>query len=212
MILIGQYDSPFVRRVAIALATYGMTFQHKPWSTFGDVDKVAKFNPLRRVPTLVTDDHIVMTDSAAILAVVDDMAGAGRASLARSGREGRELLRVCGFAAGVADKGVSLVYERALREATLPMWIERCSAQVAETLDLLEAERAGRPDPYLFGDRLSHADVMLDVMWTFITAALADDFDWSRWPALAGHAARCEGLAVFQAHNQPFKLTPPAGT
>jgi glutathione S-transferase len=51
MMLIGQYDSPFVRRVAIALKTYGLAYEHKPWSTFGDADQVAKFNPLRRVPT-----------------------------------------------------------------------------------------------------------------------------------------------------------------
>src|SRR5258707_11728444 len=48
MILIGQYDSPFVRRVAIALRLYGLAFQHRPWSTFGDADKIAPFNPLRR--------------------------------------------------------------------------------------------------------------------------------------------------------------------
>jgi glutathione S-transferase len=209
MILIGQYDSPFVRRVGIALTTYGMAFQHKAWSTFGDVDKVAKFNPLRRVPTLVTDDHIAVTDSTAILAVIDDMAGAGRASLTRSGREGREVARLCGFAGGVADKGVSLLYERELREAAFPMWVERCTIQIGETLDLLEAERAGRASPYLFGDALSHADVMLAVMWTFITAALSAEFDWAKWPALASHAARCEALPAFQAIYQPFKLTQP---
>ena len=41
MILIGQYDSPFVRRVAIALRLYAMPFEHRPWSTFGDADKIA---------------------------------------------------------------------------------------------------------------------------------------------------------------------------
>src|SRR2546423_11199557 len=53
MILIGQYDSPFTRRVAIALRLYGLAFEHRPWSTFGDADKIAPFNPLRRVPTLL---------------------------------------------------------------------------------------------------------------------------------------------------------------
>src|SRR3984893_4699173 len=56
MILIGQYDSPFVRRVAIALRLYGIGYEHRPWSTFGDADRIAAFNPLRRVPTLVLDD------------------------------------------------------------------------------------------------------------------------------------------------------------
>src|ERR1700704_6971270 len=53
MILIGQYDSPFTRRVAIALKLYGLAFEHRPWSTFGDADKIAPFNPLRRGAALV---------------------------------------------------------------------------------------------------------------------------------------------------------------
>jgi glutathione S-transferase len=50
MILIGQYDSPFVCRVAIALRLYALPFEHRPWSTFGDAEKITPFNPLRRVP------------------------------------------------------------------------------------------------------------------------------------------------------------------
>jgi glutathione S-transferase len=52
MTLIGQYDSPFVRRGAIVLRLYGLSFEHGPWSTFGDGEEIAPFNPLRRVPTL----------------------------------------------------------------------------------------------------------------------------------------------------------------
>jgi glutathione S-transferase len=204
MMLIGQYDSPFVRRVAIALTTYGLAFDHEPWSVFGDADKIAKFNPLRRVPTLVTDDRTVYADSAAILAVIDDLVGPERASLARRGEDGRDSLRISALASGVAEKGVSLIYERVLREAELPLWVDRCRLQIVETLDMLEAERSLRPTPYLFDDDLSHADVVLTTQWSFLTEALADAFDWDRWPALAAHAARCETLATFAAIRQRF--------
>jgi glutathione S-transferase len=206
MMLIGQYDSPFVRRVGIALTNYGLDFEHRPWSTFGDADRIAKFNPLRRVPTLVTDDRTVFTDSAAILAVVDDMVGPQRAVLARNGEDGRHLLRLAAMAAGVADKAVSLLYERVLREAAFPLWVERCRLQIGETLDLLEAERQVRPTRYLFDDGLSHADVMLTTMIGFISEALAGEFDWDRWPSLAAHAADCEALPVFGEIRQLFKL------
>ena len=53
MILIGQYDSPFVRRVGIALRHSGLPFEHRPWSVWRDAAKIAQFNPLRRVPTLL---------------------------------------------------------------------------------------------------------------------------------------------------------------
>lgn len=35
VILIGQYDSPFVRRVGIALRLYDLTYRHEPWSAWG---------------------------------------------------------------------------------------------------------------------------------------------------------------------------------
>ena len=72
VILIGQYDSPFVRRVGVALHTYGMTYDHWPWSTFGDADKLARYNPLRRVPTLVLEDGQVLIESSAILDFLDE--------------------------------------------------------------------------------------------------------------------------------------------
>ncbi|MGE3742596.1 MAG: glutathione S-transferase N-terminal domain-containing protein, partial [Geminicoccaceae bacterium] len=46
MILICQFDSPFVRRVGIALRLYGIPFAHRPWSTFGEGEKIVPYNPL----------------------------------------------------------------------------------------------------------------------------------------------------------------------
>jgi glutathione S-transferase len=67
MLLIGHYDSPFVRRIAVTLRTYGMAYDHEAWSTFGDADKIARHNPLRRVPTLVLDDGTVLVEVPAFL-------------------------------------------------------------------------------------------------------------------------------------------------
>jgi glutathione S-transferase len=46
MIFIGQYDSPFVRRVGIALTLYGFAFEHRPWSAFGDAGRLQELNPI----------------------------------------------------------------------------------------------------------------------------------------------------------------------
>jgi glutathione S-transferase len=209
MLLIGQYDSPFVRRVGIALTLYGVVFEHAPWSTFGEADKIAKYNPLRRVPTLVLDDGAVLMDSASILMVLDDLVGRERAVLARRDEDGRDSLRIAAMAAGVGDKGVSLLYERVLRETAFPLWVDRCRLQIGETLDLLEAERQLRPTVYLFDEDLSHADVMLTTMWGFISEALPGEFQWDRWPALAAHAKRCEAIPAFAAIRQAYKLVRP---
>ncbi len=45
MILIGQYTAPFVRRVGITLRLYGLPFEHRPWSVFGDADRLMAINP-----------------------------------------------------------------------------------------------------------------------------------------------------------------------
>ena len=209
MILIGQYDSPFVRRVAVALKTYGFAYEHNKASVWGHSEEIAKYNPLRRVPTLVMDDGEVLTESASMLAILDDMVGPPRATLARTGKTGRDLQRLSGFAAQTAEKAVSLLYERKLREAVFPLWADRCRAQVNETLDFLEAERAGRATPWLFDERLSHADVVLATMLRFVAEALADEFDLASRPALKAHSARAEALPVFQEASQPFVLSQP---
>src|SRR6266498_4085688 len=104
MILIGQYDSPFVRRVAIAMRLYGIAFEHKPWSTFGDADKIAPYNPLRRVPTLVLDDGEARIESSMILDHLDDLVGSVKAMIARSGDTRRRHSRICPPALGLRDK------------------------------------------------------------------------------------------------------------
>src|SRR5271170_7696248 len=160
MILIGQYDSPFVRRVAIALRLYGLAFEHRPWSTFGDGDKIAAFNPLRRVPTLVLDGGEALIESTAMLDYLDELAGPDKAMMAARGPERRHALRICALATGLADKAVSLLYERVLRkDHQSKIWVERCEAQIGGVLEVLEKERAAIATPFWFGKAIGHADI-----------------------------------------------------
>jgi glutathione S-transferase len=206
MFLIGQYDSPFVRRVAIAMRLYGIAFEHKPWSTFGDADKIAPYNPLRRVPTLVLDDGEALIESAMILDYLDDRVGADKAMIARSGDSRRRHLRICALAMGLGDKGVSLLYERVLRKEKLALWVERCEAQISGVLAALEKERAAVKTPYWFGDSIGHADIAVACVLRFVGEAHPPLFD-ARYPALKAHSARCEALPAFQEIVQP--LIPP---
>ena len=209
MFLIGQYDSPFVRRVAIALRLYGLAFEHRPWSTFGDADKIAPYNPLRRVPTLVLDDGEALIESTIILDYLDDLVGPEKAMLPRGGTERRRHLRICALASGLGDKAVSLLYERVLRKEQLALWVERCQAQIADVLAVLEAERTGVTTPYWRGDRIGHADVVVACVARFTHEAHPQVFDAPRYPALRAHAERCEALAPFKEFVQP--LAPPKG-
>jgi glutathione S-transferase len=209
MILIGQYDSPFVRRVAIALELYGHAFEHRPWSTFGEGDKIAPYNPLRRVPTLVLDDGEALIESTAILDYLDELAGPERAMIAARGLQRRHGLRVCALATGLGDKAVSLVYERVLRKDPSKIWVERCETQIGGVLGVLEAEGAALGAPFWFGERIGHADIAVGCVLRFTAEAHPGLFDAARYPALATHAARCEALPSFAAFVQ--QLSPPSG-
>jgi glutathione S-transferase len=208
MILIGQYDSPFVRRVAIAMRLYGLSFQHERWSVFGDGDAIAVHNPLRRVPTLICDDGVAIHDSHLILDWLDQRVPPEQALAPVSGDARRTILRVAGFACGVADKAVSLFYELRLHEATSALWVERCRAQIVETLGLLEHESAALTTPFWAGAAPGHADIAIACMIRFVSEAHHGLFDAAACPALAALAARCEAMDVFAQICQPFN--PPA--
>jgi glutathione S-transferase len=210
MILIGQYDSPFVRRVGIALRLYELPFEHRPWSTFGDGDKIAPYNPLRRVPTLVLYSGEVVIESTAILDYLDEWVGPGKAMITARGPERRHALKICALAIGLGDKAVSLLYERVLRKKhQSKLWAGRCEAQISGVLDVLEKERAAIASPFWLGTRIGHADIAVACVLRFTSEAHPALFDAARYPALTAHAARCEALAEFVEIAQP--LSPPSG-
>src|ERR1700733_3177128 len=172
MILIGQFDSPFVRRVAVALHHYGLAYEHRPWSVWGQAEELATYNPLQRVPVLVMNDGEILLESAAILDGLDDLAPDDRRLLQRSGAVRRAGLRVCALATGLADKAVSLLYERVLREddRRSAVWTDRCTAQIRATLDVLEREREAAGDDFWF-DAFSHADIAVTCALRFVGEA-----------------------------------------
>lgn len=204
MILIGQYDSPFVRRVGIAMRLYGLAYEHRPWSTFGDRDKLVAFNPLGRVPALVLDDGEVLIESGTILDYLDEHAGDARALVPPTGSARRHALKICALATGLADKAVALFYERAMHVETSEKWVARCSAQIEDVVCALEQDRGSRQTAFWFGDALGHADIAVACALRFVKEAHPGIYDDGSWPALAAHSARCEELEPFRDIQQRF--------
>ena len=207
MILIGQYDSPFVRRVAVALRLLGQPYEHRPWSVFGDAERLATLNPLRRVPVLVLADGEVLVESAAILDHLDEIAGEARL-IAAAGAPRRAMLRVCALATGLCDKMVSLVYEQLLHAEASAAWVARCATQIDDVLAALEAARAACATPFWFGDRPGHPDIAVACALRFLAEAHPSLHDPARRPHLAAHAAACEAMPAFAGVVQPFAPPP----
>lgn len=205
MILIGQYDSPFVRRVGIALTLYGLPFEHRPWSTFSDAEKIRPYNPLARVPTLVLDDGAVLVDSHSMLDYLDSLVPAERAMFPAGEPARHRALKIAALATGLADKAVSLFYEQRLHREVSEVWAGRCRAQMAAALAALEADRAaGRAGAYWFGDRIGHADIAVAATLRFVAEAHPGLVSLADYPALAAHASRLEALPAFQQIQQSF--------
>ena len=204
MILIGQYDSPFVRRVAIALVLYGIEFEHWPWSTFGDSEKIRPYSPMMRVPTLVLDDGEVLIESHLMLDFIDSLIPEGERMFPVVEPARRRALKVAALATGLGDKVVSLFYEQRLHTEISQSWVARCRSQIVGVLGVLEEDRARRPGTFWFGERIGHADIAVAAVLRFVAEAHPGLVDMQAFPALAAHAARLEALPVFQAIAQPF--------
>lgn len=205
MILIGMFDSPFVRRVAITLDLLGLPFDHRNWSVGRDAEQIRRYNPLGRVPTLVLDDGETLVESSAILDYLDEIAGGEKALLPRTGALRRRGLKLMGIATGAADKGVSQIYERVFRpeDKRHQPWLDRCREQMDGGLLELDKACASLPlDGWLLGARILQPDITVACCYTVLIEAVG--FSAARYPALSAHVARCQALPVFKKYHVPF--------
>jgi glutathione S-transferase len=198
MILVGQYDSPSVRRIAISMHMLQLPFTRNPISVFSDAVAMRAINPLGRVPSLVLDDGEILIDSAAILDHLDELVGPGRALVPPSGAPRRAALRIIALATGVVDKAAVIFYERALRppEKQHAPWQERCAVQIATALTALEA---AAPAGWWGGGQPNQADVTVGCAIGYLRLRLAEAFAPGRYPALERLAAACEDIPAFRA-------------
>jgi glutathione S-transferase len=204
VILIGQYDSPFVRRVGIALTLYGIPFEQWPWSIFSDADKLQAHNPLIRVPTLVLDSGEALIESHIIIDYLDSLVPPDRRMFPAEEPARHQALRVAALATGLSDKAVSLFYETRLHSQVSDIWVKRCRSQIAAVLALLERERAERKSAYWFGPEIGHADIAVACVLRFLGDVHPDLFAAKDHPALERHTVRLEALPTFKTISQAF--------
>jgi glutathione S-transferase len=160
MLLIGVNRSPYTRRVAITLKAYGLPYEQRDLSGFGNRADVRAANPLGRIPALVLDSGETLVDSAAIIDHLDELVGRDRALTPASGADRRAVLRVAALMMGACDKGLHAAYERNHHppEKVHQPWIDDCMAQMKHALSAVEATIAPG-QPYLLLGRLSQADI-----------------------------------------------------
>ena len=197
MILVGQYDTPFVHRVAVSLRLLGIAYDHDTRSVFSDFDAMRRINPLGRIPSLVLDGGEVLIDSAAILDWLDETAGPGRALIPPKGPARRQVLRRIALATGAIDKAGAVVYEQLIRPSAYrwPDWIARCRSQAVGAIEALASES------WAPAARLDQAQITTACMIRWSRIAAPDFLPPGRYPALRRAFRPVRGNAGIQGHE-----------
>jgi glutathione S-transferase len=196
MKLIGLFDSPFVRRVAVSMRLQGFAFEHVALSVFRHIDEMRKINPLVKVPMLVLDNGEKLIESSFILDYLDGKAAPERRLIPAAGPARRHIQQHCAIALIAIEKAVQVVYETTLRPAefTYQSWVDRCTVQMHDAFAMLEAQPLS---PLLAGAPITQADVTSAVALRFARFMHPAQFPLERYPRLQQLSAYCEALPAF---------------
>ncbi len=195
--LIGVYLSPYTRRVGISLKVLGLPFEHLALSNLTQADEIRKYNPMVRVPALVCEDGATLIESSAILDYLDEQVPAERRLVPASGDARREVLQLVAWSTSACEKMVVNHYElnRRPEDKIFRDYTDRNMGQIAAALHVVE-DRARETGGWLFGDRISQADITAVSVFEFGKRALPQLFEDAPYPAL-------EALCVRAAEAHP---------
>lgn len=132
MKLVGSYTSPFVRKISILLLEKGIAFEFVNEQPYNAENGVAQFNPLGKVPALVTDDGECWFDSPIIAQYIEQLDVAPE-MLPRDPLAALKVRQLEALADGIMDAGLTSVRELA-----------RPAAQQSETEVLRQREKISR--------------------------------------------------------------------
>lgn len=180
--------SPFARKIRIAILELGLAddvteIAINPFAP--DADYLV-INPLSKIPTLVTEDGVIIPDSKHILDYIVELGSAtGRHLAVPSGDPWAER-RLRQLADGVIDAGVAANLERR-RDPSLvsQTWADRQTAAIGRALDELETAAIGLVTEGAIGtleitlaSALGYLDLRLDdLKWREQRPALATWFE-----------------------------------
>ena len=138
MKLVGSYTSPFVRKLSILLLEKGITFEFINELPYNADNGVAQFNPLGKVPVLVTEEGECWFASP-IIAEYIELMNVAPAMLPRDPLESLRVRKIEALADGIMDAGLVSVREQA-RPAAQQSEDEllRQREKINRSLDVLE--------------------------------------------------------------------------
>jgi len=198
--VIGNYVSPYVRKVLVCMDLKGVAYEIDPIAPFVGDERFTELSPLRRIPVLIEGD-MVLNDSSVICQYLEDrfptppLYPADITDRAKA----RWLEEYCDthLASVLIWK---LFYQKAIRrhifqeETDEDVVRHAREVEIPAALDYLESQLP--PEGYVFGE-LSIADISIAVYFrtaSFVRFAI----DAQRWPRTAALVEHVQALPAFQ--------------
>lgn len=196
MKLIGSLTSPYVRKVRVALIEKNLSCELVNDSPWDANSSVPHYNPLGKVPALVTDSGEALFDSNILLDYIEQFAVAP-ALLPLDKEAALQVKQLVALADGIADAGIAILLEgRRPLDKQYDAWVVRQQTKIERGLAALEARAQGKT--WLHGTALSVADIAAGCMLLWLDFRMTN-FDWrSNHPALRALADRLATRPSFQ--------------
>ncbi len=200
MKLVASKTSPYARKVRVLLAEKQLAYELVEESAWNAGTTVPRYNPLNKVPVLVTDDGNCLFDSCVIAEYLDPLGAPS--FIPPSGIERALVRRDEALGNGIADAGIAIFLERKRDAARQDAaWIARQRSKVDAGIDALARELGGKA--YLRGDTISLGDVACACALLWLEFRLPE-IDWrARHAELERWIARLESRPSFAGTRPP---------
>jgi glutathione S-transferase len=154
--LVASKTSPYARKVRVLLAEKQLACTLVEESAWNADTTVPRYNPLNKIPVLVTEDGTCLYDSSVIAEYLDPLGAPS--FIPPIGIERARVRRDEALGNGIADAGIAIFLERK-REAARQdaAWMARQRSKLDAGIAALAKELGGKA--FLRGDTLSLGDV-----------------------------------------------------
>jgi glutathione S-transferase len=198
--IIGNYVSPYVRKVLVCLELKGIDYEIDPIAPFVGNEEFSRLSPLRRIPVLI-DGALVLNDSSVICQYLEDRYPAPALYPADVADRAKARWLEEYADTRLADVLIwRLFYQLAIRRHVFgegtdeAVVLQAREEAIPAALDYLERQLPG--DGFVFGT-LSIADISIASF--FRTAAFVRyAADAARWPRTAALVERVQAQAPFR--------------
>jgi glutathione S-transferase len=202
MQLIGSTTSPYVRKVRIAMLEKNIAcdfVNDPPWSADSHV---SDYNPLGKVPALVTDDGAKLFDSNILIDYLE-LTAVAPALLPREPHALLQAKQIIALADGITDAGIAILLEgRRPQEKQHAEWVARQRGKIERGLAALEMiaqdKTSGQGKTWLHGHAFSAVDIAAGCLLFWLDFRITTLAWRAQYPTLRALAERLAARPSFQ--------------